>query len=468
MPYVEGEDVSSYLKRHGRLSNSEAVEIVDQVANALVWAADRNVVHRDLKPSNVRIDRTGRAIVLDFGIAKAGDIPSALTRTGESLGTPYYMSPEQIKGETCDPRSDLYSLGVIFFELLSGTKPFTGDSLRAIEAGHVMKSPPLLSSLVADLQPGFEPIVNKLLEKDRANRYPSARDLLADLRAVSQSIPPVRLQPQIEVPNLTAEPMSVVPAPKPKSRGWLIPLILGGIMLVAAGTYFATRKPPALPPTLEDKNGRMFLVRAGEFIFGADDPESPNKRQVVDLPAFYVDATEVSNAAYQRFVSATGNKPPDSDTYEKEPALPVTGITFESAKNFCEWEGRRLPTEQEWEKAARGTHGNIYSWGNQPLPSPQKLVPVDEYPERQSPFRALNMSGNVFEWTVSPFPVTDREIEDMKRLPGRADVARNWYNIKGGSFLLKDERFFRVYMRRGWPVNQASPLIGFRCVKDAK
>jgi formylglycine-generating enzyme required for sulfatase activity len=146
----------------------------------------------------------------------------------------------------------------------------------------------------------------------------------------------------------------------------------------------------------------------------------------------------------------------------------VAGVTFESAKNFCEWEGRRLPTEQEWEKAARGTHGNIYSWGNQPLPSPQKLVPVDEYPERQSPFRALNMSGNVFEWTVSPFPVTDREIEDMKRLPGRADVARNWYNIKGGSFLLKDERFFRVYMRRGWPVNQASPLIGFRCVKDAK
>jgi eukaryotic-like serine/threonine-protein kinase len=475
MPYVEGEDVSSYLKRHGRLASGEALEIVDQIANALVWAADRNVVHRDLKPSNVRIDRTGRAIVLDFGIAKAGDVPSALTRTGESLGTPYYMSPEQIKGETCDPRSDLYSLGVIFFELLSGKKPFTGDSLRAIEAAHVMKPPPPLSSLVPDLHPGLERIVNKLLEKDRANRYPSARDLLTDLRVVSQSIPAARLQPQIERPNLTAEPIPVVvpvsvpqPTVNTKSRSWLMPAILGTVVLIAAGAYFAMKIKTALPQTLDGKNGRMFLVPAGKFIFGADDPESPNKRQELDLPAFYVDATEVSNAQYQRFVSATGNKSPHSVTYEKEPDFPVTEVTFENAKSFCEWAGRRLPTEQEWEKAARGTQGNIYPWGNQPLPSPQKLVAVNEYPDRQSPFRALNMSGNVFEWTDSSFPVTAREIEDMKKLPGRADVARNWYNIKGGSFLLKDERFFRVYMRRGWPVNQASPLIGFRCVKDAK
>ncbi len=77
------------------------------------------------------------------------------------------------------------------------------------------------------------------------------------------------------------------------------------------------------------------------------------------------------------------------------------------------------------------------------------------------------MSGNVFEWTTSPFPVTDREIEDFKKVTGKSGVDPNWGNIKGGSFLLKDERFFRVYMRRGWPVNETSPLLGFRCVKDA-
>lgn len=77
------------------------------------------------------------------------------------------------------------------------------------------------------------------------------------------------------------------------------------------------------------------------------------------------------------------------------------------------------------------------------------------------------MSGNVFEWTVSEFPVTAREINDMKALVGRAEISPNWCNIKGGSFLLKDERFFRLFMRRGWPVNQGSPLLGFRCVKNA-
>jgi formylglycine-generating enzyme required for sulfatase activity len=80
----------------------------------------------------------------------------------------------------------------------------------------------------------------------------------------------------------------------------------------------------------------------------------------------------------------------------------------------------------------------------------------------------LNMSGNVFEWTVSEFPVTRREIEDMKKLTGRVAVSGNWCNIKGGCFLINNELFFRLYMRRGWPVNQASPLIGFRCVKDAR
>ena len=133
MPYVEGEDLKGYLDRHGRLSGPEALHVIRQVTEALVWAGDRNVVHRDLKPSNIRIDRSGRAIVLDFGIAKANDVPTMLTRPGERLGTPFYMSPEQIKGEKCDARSDLYSLGVTFFELLSGRKPFTGDTLQAID-----------------------------------------------------------------------------------------------------------------------------------------------------------------------------------------------------------------------------------------------------------------------------------------------------------------------------------------------
>ncbi len=496
MPYIEGEDVKSYLERHGRLSQEEAVTIVRQVADALVWASERRIVHRDLKPANIRIDRSGRAIVLDFGIAKAGDAPSARTRANETLGTPYYMSPEQIRAEPCDHRSDLYSLGVIFFELLSGMKPFTGDSYRAIEIGHVQKLPPALSTVIPDVDTELERIVNRLLEKDREQRYQSARELLEDLRNSFRMSQEVRLEPLSDRPDLQAEALEETvdvvsrqvtppdPAPKPKSKA--IPLAVGtvGLAVVAIVGYITIRPGPAseekkqarqtaavgqaLAGVLNVPSGPMFLVPAGKFIFGDNGAESPNKQQDLDLPAFYLDATEVSNEQYARFVQATSHNPPDSDTYKSSPSLPVTSVSLEDAKAYCAWAGKRLPSEQEWEKAARGPDGRVYPWGSQPMPNPGQLVPVDDYPDRQSPYKALGMSGNAFEWTTTRFPVTDREIEDMQKALGANNaVSRDWYSIKGGSFLIKDERFFRLYMRRGWPANQPNRAIGFRCVKDA-
>ena len=217
------------------------------------------------------------------------------------------------------------------------------------------------------------------------------------------------------------------------------------------------------PSTLSEPNGPLFLVAGGKFIFGDDAAESPNPRREMELPAYYIEATEVSNEQYGRFAQATGRVTPKG-----QPRLPVVDVTLDDAKAYCAWAGRRVPTEPEWEKAARGADGRVYPWGNEPMPSPGQLVPVDDLPERQSPYRALNMAGNVAEWTVSPFPVTEREIDDMTKLRSGSPVSRDWANIKGGSFMQKDERFFRLYLRRGWPINQASPLLGIRCVKDAK
>jgi serine/threonine-protein kinase len=508
MPYIEGEDVKSYLERHGRLEPAEAVTIIRQVAEALVWAGERRFVHRDLKPANIRIDTSGRVIVLDFGIAKAGDAPSARTRAGETLGTPYYMSPEQIRAEPCDHRSDLYSLGVIFFELLTGMKPFTGDSYRAIEIGHCQKTPPALSTIVPDIDPELERIVNRLLEKDRERRYQSARELLEDLRHSYRMQTEIRLEPVIDRPDLLeaarsgaageefeappiAEP-APPPAPEPKappkggkSRAPLYVVAVLAAAAVAGGIYFVRQKSEngaksgeaakqqetqqrELPSVVQVEGTTMFLVREGPFIFGDDSPESPNPKAEIRLPAFYMDATEVSNQQYARFVAATGHPAPPSEEYSSSPSLPVTHVKLSDARAYCAWAGKRLPTEQEWEKAARGEDGRIYPWGNQPMPNPGSLVPVDDYPERQSPYRILGLSGNVFEWVDTPFPVTDREIEDMRRALGSASVSREWYCIKGGSFLLRDERFLRVYMRRGWPADLPHAAIGFRCVKDAQ
>ncbi len=483
MPYVEGEDLKNYLERHGRLKGPEALQVIVQVTEALVWAGERNVVHRDLKPSNIRIDRSGRAIVLDFGIAKANDVPTTLTRPGERLGTPFYMSPEQIKGEKCDARSDLYALGITFFELLAGRKPFTGDNLQQIDMAHVHQAPPTLCSLIPDVDPRFELVIDRLLRKKPAERYQSARFLLDDLRTLSQGMPPVHLEPQIQKLDLPSQnpgaPTQTIALPQIAKKGlpaWAIPAFAGVLLLIATGIYFATRGPAKvekaaaqnLPATFSDVNGPMLLVPAGKFVFGSNEADSPRKRQDVDLPAFYVDTAEVSNAQFQNFVQSTGHKPPDSEDYKTKPSFPVSGVNLDDASGYCVWAGRRLPNEQEWEKAARGVAGNVYPWGNQPLPNPGKIVPVESYPERKSPYGALNMAGNVFEWTVSPFPVTDREIEDMKKQSGGREVSSNWCSIKGGSFLLKDDRFFKAYIRRGWPTNQTSPSLGFRCVKDAK
>lgn len=499
MPYIEGEDLRSYLERRGRLSEAEAVTVVRQVAEALVWAGERQVVHRDLKPANIRIDLSGRVLVIDFGIAKAGDAPSARTRAGEALGTPYYMSPEQIRAERCDQRSDLYSLGVIFFELLSGAKPFTGDSYRAIEIGHTQKLPPALSTIAPDVDPELERIVNRLLEKERERRYQTAGELLDDLRRSYRGEWDARLHPVADRPLVGGEPglaeaeTMVTPVPpaaapagiavkeeKKKGRGGVLAAAALAVVAVAAvGGYFVTRNQGAgepkketgaaksLAPVIQDANGSMFLVAAGPFVFGSDDAESPNKKQTVELPAFYVDATEVSCGQYVKFAETTG-RGGDLADMKKDATLPATGVTAEDARAYCAWTGKRLPDEREWEKAARGADGRVYPWGNQALASPGRLVAVDEYPERQSPSRALGMSGNAFEWTSTAFPVTEMELADMKKAMGGAtEVSRDWLVIKGGSFLIKDERFFRLYMRRGWPSNQPNLTIGFRCVKDA-
>src|SRR5579872_422312 len=479
MQYVAGEDLRQYLDRERRLNEPDALCVVTQVAEALVWSASKGIVHRDLKPGNIRLDPSGRVIVLDFGIAKAGDQPLGLTVAGERVGTSYYMSPEQIRGEVCDQRSDLYALGVIFFEILSGGRPFEGDSHRAIEDGHLFAPVPPL-----DADPNCCAVVSRLLEKNPADRYQTARELAADLKDLSSRFPApaLRVQSDSNLPEPGEIPAArqptrqkTVPAAHPPRRAALSTWLLAGggtaalVGLILYAVFSSAPKPEpvqknaALPASISDATGEMALVPSGAFIFGSDQPDSPNKRQSIDLPAFYIDTSEVSNDAYRKYCDATGSARPDSPG---PPDLPVTGISFEDAQAFARWAGKRLPTEQEWEKAARGTDGRTYPWGNETMTAPSALQPVNALPERKSPYGVFNMAGNAWEWTTTPFPATSAEIEDMKRVLEVKAVSDRWYSIKGGSFSPHQEGFFRSFMRRGWPADRTSPFIGFRCVKD--
>ena len=180
MEYVEGEDLSNILKEKGKLSVEEAVQIMEQVCFALEEAHEEGVVHRDLKPQNIMIDQQGRVVVMDFGIARSMQI-TGVTQTGSLLGTPDYMSPEQVKGEHVDSRSDIFALGVILFQLLTGEVPYKSDSAMSAMYMRTQERAKPVRELSPDV-PGFlDDVIARCLEISPQRRYQSARELVQDL-----------------------------------------------------------------------------------------------------------------------------------------------------------------------------------------------------------------------------------------------------------------------------------------------
>ena len=183
MEYVEGQSLAEVVRDAGPLHPRRAAEIIFEVAGALGFAHQRGVVHRDVKPGNVLISTSGTSKVTDFGIARALSSPADdLTQAGSVMGTATYFSPEQAQGFPVDARSDLYSLGVVLYEILCGRPPFVGDSPVAIAYKHVQEWPPRPSQFVTGVPAGLESVILKLLAKKPEQRYRSADDLRADLR----------------------------------------------------------------------------------------------------------------------------------------------------------------------------------------------------------------------------------------------------------------------------------------------
>ena len=532
MQFIPGEDLGHYLKRSGRLPLQQAANVIAQVAEALSCAEAKRIVHRDLKPANMLLDENGRIKLLDFGISRIADLSDGLTRPGESMGTPYYMSPEQIRGETCDIRSDLYSLGIVFFELLTGKRPFELESTVGIQMAHLNTAPPSLLAYDPELPAACDVIIQKLIAKQPEDRYQNPAELLAVLIAHGASPNAGELRPAVDsglseliaqaderpldlptTASTTLDPAApkaeqngvtrvtapypvadgiehpdgpqlatgvpsvpVEPAPAPK-RG--LPIAIGAVVLLAlaAAGYWLLRPKetkPAQPaatqaaapaPVYSDEHGRMLLVPEGAFPFDGGNQAST---QTVSLPAFYIDETEVSNAEYRRFCEATGHTPPNAPDYAAHPDYPVSNISYQDAAAYAAWAGRRLPTEEEWEKAARGTDGRMYPWGNSPWTDgvPDKMQPVISEPLRKSPYGAYNMAGNVWEWTVTPYTPAPADIAGMKRLVNGQNFSSDWRMIKGGSFAAGSKEF-QVATHRGLPVDGRSLWIGFRCVKSA-
>jgi beta-lactam-binding protein with PASTA domain/tRNA A-37 threonylcarbamoyl transferase component Bud32 len=181
MEYVEGRPLSALLRERGPLEPVRAAEIASQVAAALASAHRHGVVHRDIKPGNVLITDDGQVKVTDFGIARAINTEDSLTQTGAVMGTATYFSPEQAEGLSVDARSDIYSLGVVLFEMLTGRPPFLGDTPVSVASKHVRDAPPTPRELLETVPVELEAVVMKAMAKQPAQRYQGAEDFQADL-----------------------------------------------------------------------------------------------------------------------------------------------------------------------------------------------------------------------------------------------------------------------------------------------
>lgn len=186
----EGETLRERIRR-GPLSPPEAQEVAIQVARGLARAHEAGIIHRDIKPANVMLTRRGEAKILDFGIARLEGDEVSLTRTGASVGTPAYMSPEQARGELVDARTDVWSLGVILYEMVAGRRPFGGESIEVVVSAILTQKPESLERARPEVPPELAQVIDRALAKDPAERYASAAELLAELESgrVSSALP---------------------------------------------------------------------------------------------------------------------------------------------------------------------------------------------------------------------------------------------------------------------------------------
>jgi formylglycine-generating enzyme required for sulfatase activity/tRNA A-37 threonylcarbamoyl transferase component Bud32 len=460
MEAIGGGSLSDRLQREKQLPIEEAARIFSEVASALAHAHKRGVVHRDIKPQNVLLDaESGRALVTDFGIARTAE-GGSLTATGMVVGTPAYLSPEQVTGEPSDHRADIYALGVMMYEMLAGQPPFTGATPTAVLMKRLGGAPPPLKGFRAEIPPALEELVDACLATDPNDRIQNAADIT---RALTGHSP-------VSGGHTTSTHLRVKKK-QPAARSKATMIAIAAAALVAVVTSIAAlmkdrAEPPPVPVAVAAVNPGMVLIPAGTYTIGANDEEVARPAHAMPVSAFGIDTLEVTVAEYGRFV-ATGVVPapwasrPDS-------VLPVTGVRLAEAQSFCNWKhpgGGRLPTEEEWEAAARGIEGRRYPWGKAWVQGAANVgragpAPVGSYPLGRTPEGVRDLVGNVWEWTGSAYhPYSTNTAADPAL-----------YVIRGGAHNSLQTVANAVFRGRSRIDTERSNLAatGFRCAMPAR
>lgn len=288
MEYIEGLTLKDIIDRLGPLPTAEVLEITRQIAEALRVAHRHGIVHRDIKPHNIMIGDDGRVKVTDFGIARASSAMTVTQSTG-MMGSVHYISPEQARGGIVGERADLYSLGVVMFEMATGQVPFTGDTMFSVALKHLQEQAPAPEELNKDVPPQISRITKKLMAKEQHNRYQSAEELLADVNAAIREVPAKPAvdhlvakarelkkqpeEPEVEEVRMSEEPVVKKPDPKgPAHRGpsWVGVSVISLVLIILAGAallgWMFWPKPVVVVPSVVGMNvtdAQRELTRVG-------------------------------------------------------------------------------------------------------------------------------------------------------------------------------------------------------------
>ncbi len=228
MEYVPGEDLKTSIRRMGPLNLGKTIFIARQICEGLTEAHGLDVVHRDLKPQNIMVDKQGNAHIMDFGIARSL-AAKGITGTGVMIGTPDYMSPEQVEGKEIDQRTDIYSMGAILYEMVTGQVPFEGDTPFSIALKHKTEIPRDPRKLNSQVSPDISRVILKCMEKDRNKRFQVAEELLAELRRLEEDFP--------TTDRLLSQRKTKLKTPR-KRRSFMVPAIFLFVAAVIVGGYF--------------------------------------------------------------------------------------------------------------------------------------------------------------------------------------------------------------------------------------
>jgi serine/threonine-protein kinase len=327
MELVEGRTLKDIVREKGPAPPEAAVDLTLQILRAARYAHKHGVVHRDIKPHNVLIDQDGRVRVTDFGIARAGS--SDITETGSVMGTAQYLSPEQAQGRPVDERADLYAIGIVLYELLTGQVPFDAEQPVTVALKQVSELPVPPAELVHAIPPAIDAVVMRALEKDPDRRYQSADEFIAaldDARAAPQVVPP--------------PPPVVVEEERDRSRWWLWLLIALALAAIAVGLYLTLRPEQLTVPNVIDR-------------------ESATASQILQNRGFEVDIVPVVNPDVERDHVAAQDPRPNTEAPEGSTVtITVSSGPGEAAvparRGRAGARGRRLPVARRARVLQRG------------------------------------------------------------------------------------------------------------------